>query len=162
MSEVHRLSSPCKLVSRGFWPEGTIVKFVNGVTSGGDEVVVMAGPCSIESREQILSVAEAVYTAGARFLCGGAFNLRSSPYSFQGMGEEGLQLMREAACRFGLLVVCEVMEISQTPQAVSEYDWVGNASTFSCIQSSLTATASCTSLMTTPVLDVIERLYFPL
>ena len=75
----------------------------------------MAGPCSVESREQLFSVAETVSKAGAKFLRGGAFKPRSSPYSFQGMGEEGLKLMREAADKFGLLVVSEVMEISQIP-----------------------------------------------
>src|SRR5437763_15300136 len=111
--EVHRISSPYKLVARSFRPEGTQVKFANGVVVGGDEVVIMAGPCSVESREQLFSVAETVSKAGAKFLRGGAFKPRSSPYSFQGMGEEGLKLMREAADKFGLLVVSEVMEISQ-------------------------------------------------
>src|SRR2546423_6462996 len=87
VSEVHRISSPYKLVARSFRPEGTQVKFANGVVVGGDEVVIMAGPCSVESREQLFSVAETVSKAGARFLRGGAFKPRSSPYSFQGMGE---------------------------------------------------------------------------
>src|SRR5947207_2883439 len=115
VSEVQRISSPYELVARSFRPEGTQVKFANGVVVGGEEVVIMAGPCSVESREQLFSVAETVSKAGARFLRGGAFKPRSSPYSFQGMGEEGLKLMREAADKFGLLVVSEVMEISQIP-----------------------------------------------
>src|SRR6267142_1745409 len=113
--EAHRVSSPYKLVARSFRPEGTVVKFSNGVAIGGQEVVVMAGPCSVESREQIFEVSEIVSKAGARFLRGGAFKPRSSPYSFQGMGEEALKLMREAADKFGLLVISEVMEISQIP-----------------------------------------------
>jgi 3-deoxy-7-phosphoheptulonate synthase len=115
VGEVHRISSPYKLVARNFRPQGTIVKFANGVSIGSDEVVMMAGPCSVESREQIFTVAESVSRSGARFLRGGAFKPRSSPYSFQGMGEEALKLMREAADKFGMLVVSEVMEISQIP-----------------------------------------------
>jgi 3-deoxy-7-phosphoheptulonate synthase len=115
VGEAHRISSPYKLVARSFRPEGTVVKFKRGVSIGGDEVVLMAGPCSIESRDQIFAVAESVARSGAKFLRGGAFKPRSSPYSFQGMGEDGLKLMREAADRFGMLVVSEVMEISQIP-----------------------------------------------
>ena len=115
VGEAHRISSPYKLVARSFRPEGTIVKFKRGVSIGGDEVVLMAGPCSIESRDQIFAVAESVARSGAKFLRGGAFKPRSSPYSFQGMGEDGLKLMREAADQFGVLVVSEVMEISQIP-----------------------------------------------
>jgi 3-deoxy-7-phosphoheptulonate synthase len=115
VGEAHRISSPYKLVARSFRPEGTVVKFKRGVSIGGDEVVLMAGPCSVESREQIFAVAESVARSGAKFLRGGAFKPRSSPYSFQGMGEDGLKLMREAADKFGMLVVSEVMEISQIP-----------------------------------------------
>ena len=115
VQEVHRISSPYKLAGRTFRPEGTIVKFPNGLEIGGKEVIVMAGPCSIESREQISLIAKQVSEAGARVLRGGAFKPRSSPYSFQGMGEDGLKLMREAADRHGLLVISEVMEISQIP-----------------------------------------------
>jgi 3-deoxy-7-phosphoheptulonate synthase len=113
VSEAHRISSPYKLVARSFRPEGTVVKFPRGVTIGGDEVVLMAGPCSVESREQLFAVAESVSRSGARVLRGGAFKPRSSPYTFQGLGEEGLKLLREAADKFGMLVVSEVMEISQ-------------------------------------------------
>lgn len=115
VQEVHRISSPYKLAGRNFRPEGTVVHLRNGVSIGGNEVVVMAGPCSIESREQIFLVAKQVSDAGARVLRGGAFKPRSSPYSFQGMGEDGLKLMREAADEHGLLVISEVMEISQIP-----------------------------------------------
>lgn len=113
VSEVHRISSPYKLVARSFRPEGTVVKFSNGVSVGGDEVVIMAGPCSVESQEQVFAVAETVSKSGARFLRGGAFKPRTSPYSFQGLGEEALKLLRSAADKFELLVVSEVMEISQ-------------------------------------------------
>jgi len=115
VAEVHRISSPYKLVARSFRPEGTVVRFANGVTIGGEDVVIMAGPCSVESREQIFAVAESVAQSGARFLRGGAFKPRSSPYSFQGLGEDALKLLREAADKNGLLVVTEVMEISQIP-----------------------------------------------
>src|SRR5689334_12762121 len=115
VGEVHRISSPYKLVARTFRPEGTVVRFGNGVSVGADEVVLMAGPCSVESREQIVAVAESVARSGAKFLRGGAFKPRSSPYTFQGLGEEALKLMREAADKFDMLVVSEVMEISQIP-----------------------------------------------
>ncbi len=113
VQQVHRISAPYKLAARSFRPEGTIVKLPNGITIGGEQVVVMAGPCSVESREQLFTTAEIVSKAGARILRGGAFKPRSSPYSFQGMGEDGLKLLREAGNKFGLLVVSEVMEISQ-------------------------------------------------
>src|SRR5690349_18756451 len=115
VGEAHRISSPYKLVARSFRPEGTVVKFKRGVSIGGDEVVLMAGPCSVESRDQIFAVAESVARSGAKFLRGGAFKPRTSPYSFQGMGEEALKLLRQAADKFGMLVVSEVMEISQIP-----------------------------------------------
>jgi len=110
---VHRISSPYKLAGRGFRPEGTVVEFSNGVTVGGQQVAVMAGPCSIESREQMFETAKRVKAAGGTFLRGGAFKPRSSPYAFQGMGIPGLELMYEAARENGLMAVSEVMEISQ-------------------------------------------------
>jgi 3-deoxy-7-phosphoheptulonate synthase len=113
VGEVHRISSPYKLAGRGFRPEGTVLQFHNGVTVGGDEVVVMAGPCSVESSEQIMNSAVLVKAAGATFLRGGAFKPRSSPYSFQGMGLDGLKMMRDAGDATGLLIISEVMEISQ-------------------------------------------------
>ena len=111
--DAYRISSPYKLAGRSFRPEGTTVKFPNGVVVGGKEVVVMAGPCSVESREQILASAKLVGAAGGKFLRGGAFKPRSSPYSFQGMGLDGLKLLREVGDETGLLVITEVMEISQ-------------------------------------------------
>jgi 3-deoxy-7-phosphoheptulonate synthase len=113
VQQAYRISSPYKLAGRDFRPEGTRVTFPNGVVVGGDEIVIMAGPCSVESREQIRLSAQLVAAAGAQFLRGGAFKPRSSPYSFQGMGLEGLKLLREMADEFGLLVITEVMEISQ-------------------------------------------------
>ena len=115
VGEVHRISSPYKLAGRTFRPEGTKIKFPNGLVIGGEAIVVMAGPCSVESREQILCAAEQVAKSGARVLRGGAFKPRSSPYSFQGLGEEALKLLREAGDANKLLVISEVMEISQIP-----------------------------------------------
>ncbi len=122
VQEVHRISSPYKLAARTFRPEGTVVRFANGLAIGGRDVVAMAGPCSVESCEQLFSTAEQVAQAGARVLRGGAFKPRSSPYSFQGMGEEGLKLLREAGDRFGLLVISEVMEIAQIPLMMDYVD----------------------------------------
>jgi 3-deoxy-7-phosphoheptulonate synthase len=104
VAEAYRISSPYKLAGRGFRPEGTI---------GGSEVVIMGGPCSVESREQIFLSGALVKAAGGQFLRGGAFKPRSSPYSFQGMGLEGLKLLREVGDATGLLIISEVMEISQ-------------------------------------------------
>jgi 3-deoxy-7-phosphoheptulonate synthase len=114
VKECHRIVSPYKLASRHWKPAGTVIKIGN-VEIGGPLVVSMGGPCSVESREQIESVAESVAGAGAQVIRGGAFKPRSSPYSFQGMGEEGLQIMRAAADRHGLLVVSEVMDHLQIP-----------------------------------------------
>jgi 3-deoxy-7-phosphoheptulonate synthase len=111
--EVHRISAPYKLAGRGFRPQGTVIEFANGVKIGGNEVVVMAGPCSVESKSQLFTVAEQIAKAGARGLRGGAFKPRSSPYSFQGLGLEALKLLREAGDKYNLLVISEVMEISQ-------------------------------------------------
>jgi 3-deoxy-7-phosphoheptulonate synthase len=121
VKEVHRIISPYKLASRGFRPQGTVVK-IGDVEIGDGKVVVMAGPCSVESRDQIERAADIVADAGAKVIRGGAFKPRSSPYSFQGLGEEGLQLMREAADRRGLLVISEVMEISQIEPMLPHID----------------------------------------
>ena len=111
--EVVRITQPYKLASRVFRPEGTVVELPRGVRVGGPEVVVAAGPCAVESAEQIELIAASVAKAGARLLRGGAFKPRSSPYSFQGMGEEGLRLLRAAGDKHGLGVVSEVMDPSQ-------------------------------------------------
>ncbi len=114
VKEVHRIVSPYKLASRAFRPQGTVVS-IKGVEIGGSQVVVMAGPCSVENRDQIERSADIVADAGAKVIRGGAFKPRSSPYSFQGLGEEGLKMMREAADRRGLLVISEVMDSLQIP-----------------------------------------------
>jgi len=113
VEKVHRISAPYKLVGRQFRQQDTIIKLPNGVEVGGKEVIVMAGPCSVESRQQIFQAAEQVSKRGAKVLRGGAFKPRSSPYTFQGLGLEALLLLREAADANGLLVISEVMEISQ-------------------------------------------------
>src|SRR6266849_8206955 len=110
--EVLRISEPYKLASRTFKPDGTVVT-VGDIRIGGDEVIVMAGPCSAENEKQVRTTAAAVRRAGAKILRGGAFKPRSSPYSFQGLGEEGLRLLRSAADRHNLLLISEVMDISQ-------------------------------------------------
>ena len=121
VDKVVRISAPYKFVSKEFRPGKTRIK-VNGTVIGGDEFVVMAGPCSVESREQIFTTAEAVAKCGAKVLRGGAFKPRSSPYSFQGHGEEALKLLREAGEKYGLMVVSEVMEISQIPMMLPYVD----------------------------------------
>ncbi len=100
---------PFKLASRDFQPETTRVRMPNGTEIGGNAVVIMAGPCAVEDREQVLKTAAAVKAAGARVLRGGAFKPRSSPYSFQGLGEEGLKILAEAREQSGLPIVTEVM-----------------------------------------------------
>ena len=122
VSDAYRISSPYKLAGRNFAPEGTTVRFPNGVTVGGSEVVVMAGPCAVENREQIFASAALVKAAGAQFLRGGAYKPRSSPYSFQGMGLDGLRLLREAGDATGLLIISEVMEIAQIEPMLAYID----------------------------------------
>ena len=112
VKEVFRVTSPYKFASRTWHPDDTVVD-VDGVPVGGQEVIVMAGPCSVESVDQIEASASVVAAAGARILRGGAYKPRSSPYSFQGLGEEGLRIMREAADAHGLKVVTEVMTTDQ-------------------------------------------------
>ena len=121
VKEAHRIGSPYKLASRSFRPGGTVVK-LGDVAIGSGRVVIMAGPCSVESREQIHRSAELVARAGAQVIRGGAFKPRSSPYSFQGLGEEGLKMMREAADCHGLLVVSEVMDQTQIPLVAAYSD----------------------------------------
>ncbi|MFN7939685.1 MAG: 3-deoxy-7-phosphoheptulonate synthase [Bryobacteraceae bacterium] len=119
VKECHRIISPYKLASRNFKPAGTTFT-VRGVEIGGRSVVVIGGPCSVENRDQIEQSAEMVAKSGAKGLRGGAFKPRSSPYSFQGLGEDGLRLMRDAADRNNLFVVSEVMDHTQIPM-MSEY-----------------------------------------
>ncbi len=121
VGEVLRVSQPFKLVSREVQPEDTVID-VGGVQLGGKAIVVMAGPCSVESREQLLAAAHAVKAAGARFLRGGAFKPRTSPYEFQGLGEAGLKLLAEAREQTGLKVVTEVMDPDDLSMCVEYAD----------------------------------------
>ena len=119
VAEVYRITEPFKLASRSFKKENTKIKIKN-VVIGGDEVVMMAGPCSVENEDQIFTIAEIVANSGAKILRGGAFKPRTSPYSFQGLGEEGLKLLRKAADKYNLLVITEVMESAQI-KLIEEY-----------------------------------------
>jgi 3-deoxy-7-phosphoheptulonate synthase len=110
VQEIIHVTKPYKQVSREWKPESTIVRLPGGITVGGDEVVVMAGPCSVENEEQILAAARAVREAGASVLRAGAFKPRSSPYSFQGLGRAGLILLAQAREETGLLIVTEAMD----------------------------------------------------
>lgn len=121
VERVVRILQPFKLASRDFHPDPTIIR-INGIAIGGDEVVVMAGPCAVESREQILETAYAVKEAGARILRGGAFKPRTSPYSFQGFGEYGLQLLAEAREATGLPICTEVMAPGEVPLVATYAD----------------------------------------
>ena len=121
VKECHRIVSAYKLASRNFKPGGTIVK-IKDVEIGGNRVVVMAGPCSIENEQQIEMAAEIAAKSGAKVIRGGAFKPRSSPYSFQGLGEDGLKLIRNAADRHNLLVISEVMDQSQLPLMLDYVD----------------------------------------
>jgi 3-deoxy-7-phosphoheptulonate synthase len=111
VEEVYRITDPFKLASRSFKKENTLIK-IKEIVIGGNEVNIIAGPCSVESEEQIMTIAELVKKNGVKILRGGAFKPRSSPYSFQGLGEDGLKLLRKAADAFALLVITEVLENS--------------------------------------------------
>lgn len=112
VAEVRRIPEPFKLASRSFRKETSVIR-IGDVEIGGKSVVLMAGPCTIESEEQMIRTAAAVRAAGAKVMRGGAFKPRTSPYSFQGLGEEGLKLMRRVADNHGLLVISEIMDKSQ-------------------------------------------------
>ena len=112
VADVYRITTPYKMASRNFAARDTVIKF-KGTEIGGNAIAMIAGPCSVESEEQMFLLAEIVAKSGAKFLRGGAFKPRTSPYSFQGMGEEGLKIMRAAADKYNLLVVTEVMQIDQ-------------------------------------------------
>ena len=114
VSEVIRITSSYKLVSRVFQPEDTVVE-VNGVKFGGNNLGMIAGPCTVESYEQMDKTAAALKKSGVRILRGGAFKPRTSPYAFQGMGEEGLEIIRAVADKHKMAVTSEIMEISQIP-----------------------------------------------
>ncbi len=119
--EVVRISEPYKLASRMFQHGDTVIRS-GDVVIGGEEVIVAAGPCAVESRDQIDTIAASVKESGAKILRGGAFKPRSSPYSFQGLGEKGLRYLREAADTHGLLVVTEVTDIGQIPMVTRYTD----------------------------------------
>jgi 3-deoxy-7-phosphoheptulonate synthase len=119
VADVHRITEPFKLASRSFKKENTVIK-IKDVEIGGNKIIMMAGPCSIESEDQIYRLAEIVAESGAQILRGGAFKPRTSPYSFQGLGEKGLELLRKAADKFGLLAITEVMQNSQI-ELVEQY-----------------------------------------
>ena len=119
--EVQRISKPYKLASRQFHPENSVFP-LDGFTIGGTEIPIIAGPCSVESRSQIIETAQAVNEAGANALRGGVFKPRTSPYAFQGLGEEGLEYMAEAREQTGLPIVAEVMAVSQIPIMVKYVD----------------------------------------
>jgi 3-deoxy-7-phosphoheptulonate synthase len=121
VQEVIRVTKPYKLVSRDTKPDNTVIKFADSpVTIGGRDLAIIAGPCGIESRDQAFAVAERVARAGAQFFRGGAYKPRTSPYSFQGLGEEGLRIMAEIRDRFGLLVVTEAVDY-ESLELVDQY-----------------------------------------
>jgi 3-deoxy-7-phosphoheptulonate synthase len=127
VKEAVRITQPHKLANRSFKPEGTRITITNAkadarATVGGAEVLVMAGPCSVESREQVHAIAAEVAKAGAKILRGGAFKPRTSPYSFQGLGEEGLRYLREAADANHMLVISEIMDHTQIPLMLDHVD----------------------------------------
>jgi len=121
VSKVIHVTAPFKRANRAFHPESTIVK-VGEHSIGGKELAIMAGPCSVESEEQIVSVAKKVKQAGAQFLRGGAFKPRSSPYSFQGLGVQGLEFLKTAKEETGLQIVSEVLNIDMIPKFVDIVD----------------------------------------
>lgn len=119
VKEIIHVTKPYKLVSREFYPEDSVVD-VDGVKIGGDDFVIMAGPCSVESREQCLTIAESVAKSGAKILRGGAYKPRTSPYSFQGLKEDGLKILAEARDKFGLKIVTEAID-TETIDMVADY-----------------------------------------
>lgn len=120
VEKVMMVMQPFKLVSREFHNADSVFDLGNGVKIGGEHLVVMAGPCAVEDKDSLFAVAEKVKEAGAQILRAGAFKPRTSPYSFQGLGEEGLKYLREAADKTGLLVVTEVMD-TRNVELVAEY-----------------------------------------
>jgi len=121
VQEVIRVSKPYKLVSRDVKEENTVIRFPGTpATIGGKNLAIIAGPCAIENRDQAFAVAEAVASAGAQFFRGGAYKPRTSPYSFQGMGEAGLQIMAEIRDRFGLKIITEAID-NESLDLVDQY-----------------------------------------
>ncbi|HTK94137.1 MAG TPA: 3-deoxy-7-phosphoheptulonate synthase, partial [Terriglobales bacterium] len=121
VGEVIRVSKPYKLVSRDIKEDNTVIRFpAQDASVGGVELAIMAGPCAIESREQAFAIAERVRRAGAKFFRGGAYKPRTSPYSFQGLGEEGLRIMAEVRDKFGMVIVTEAID-HESLDLVEEY-----------------------------------------
>ena len=120
VQKVVHVSAPYKQVSREWRDESTVVALANGVEIGGDEVIIMGGPCSVESEAQLMESAQVVAAAGGRVLRGGAFKPRSSPYAFQGLGVEGLEILARARERFGLAVITEALDL-ESANLVAEY-----------------------------------------
>ncbi len=118
------VSAPFKLVSREWHPEDTVITLDNGLRIGGEELVIMGGPCAIESEEQLMASAKIVAEAGGTILRGGAFKPRTSPYSFQGLGREGLEYMAAAREKFGLAVVTEAIDVTTLEEVVAFADIV--------------------------------------
>jgi 3-deoxy-7-phosphoheptulonate synthase len=112
VDEVYRITTPYKLASRNFHESDTVIK-IKDVEIGGKNIVMMSGPCSVENEDQMFRLAKVVAKSGARIVRGGAFKPRTSPYSFQGLGEEGLKILRAAADQYNLLVITEVMQMDQ-------------------------------------------------
>lgn len=121
VKEVIRISSPYKLVSRVFKPDDTIID-INGVKIGGGNIGMIAGPCTVETYDQMDATAEKLSKVGVKILRGGAFKPRTSPYAFQGLGEEGLKILREVADKYNMLVTSEVMEVNQIPMFLKYVD----------------------------------------
>lgn len=119
VKEIIHVTKPYKLVSREFYPESSVID-VDGIKIGGDDFVIMAGPCSVESRDQLFTIAESVAKSGAKILRGGAYKPRTSPYSFQGLKEEGLKILAEAREKFGLKIVTEAID-TDTIDMVADY-----------------------------------------
>lgn len=112
VSDVIKVSDPFRLVGRSYQDENSVIK-IKDISIGTEQINIIAGPCAVESEEQIFKMAKIISDAGVKILRGGAFKPRSSPYSFQGMGEDGLKVMRKAADEFGLLVITEILQVDQ-------------------------------------------------
>ncbi len=123
VKEIIHVTKPFKLVSREFYPEDSIID-VAGVKIGGTKIVVMAGPCAVESRDQCLAIGEKVAASGATMFRGGAYKPRTSPYSFQGLGEKGLEILAEVRERFGLRIVTEAVDKDVLPLVVKYADMI--------------------------------------
>jgi 3-deoxy-7-phosphoheptulonate synthase len=122
VKDIIHVTQPFKLVSREFFPEDSVIDVGRGVKVGGKELVIMAGPCSVETREQTMIVAEQIAKYGAKVFRAGAYKPRTSPYSFQGLGEEGLKILTEVRDKFGLLIVTEAIDTESLPMVADAAD----------------------------------------